>query len=455
MTDRRILIFSIACLPSLIYLFYINLSLAPGIRNDRFDKDFKEYYLAIAQSNNVTEHKLRKQISSLLDHRLYPDPNDPPAKYSWVGMLSGNDSISLTSGTLHFAYLLETGRSSKSTLIISSLILTSSLLLGISNITHNTLTWLFRFSLFPNKSYLIYKNDLFVKRNVGMDGQIRLLGTIKALIAFLPGWLFGLLVGSLSGELDIFFKNPLVPPYLVVSAHLYCVCAGGIVVIFIEQLVLFTLMRFDINVNKIYMDNILVATMGIVISTLIYRNGFGTTTSVTLGFLLFTFIRDGGFRNSSGKNIINHHSVKYGYSISFPTSWKRCSLLRSFISSGGQFAISHQTNRATLNISIGPLDPPEWSDKEKRAAALRSFLILSLGEKNQISILTSETFGNEINAVVAEYIQPGVIRSVPIHGLAGLISTYHNNLEYVIQWTALPDLKDEIVSILNSFEFQQ
>jgi hypothetical protein len=292
MDERGHLLLSWAALPGVLLLLVVSLSSTPTFRGPDLETDFREYYTAVATKDHAREALYEERVARFLDFRLWRKPA-PVASYSWVGMFSGNDTVSLTSGTLSFAYLLRTGKSTGPLLVVSSLVLTALLLVGLTSMTHNILTCIFRFPSSPNRSYLIYRDKLFTELDVGANGAIGMGGAIGVMLAFLPGWLIGVAVGYVSGDFSLYLETPVVAPYLVFAAHLYCTCAGGLVVLLAVQVLRFALLRLDINVTGIHFDEVTVAALGVVSSTLIFRNDIGTSTAVTLAATFCTLRRGG------------------------------------------------------------------------------------------------------------------------------------------------------------------
>lgn len=60
----------------------------------------------------------------------------------------------------------------------------------------------------------------------------------------------------------------------------------------------------------------------------------------------------------------------------------------------------------------------------------------------------------ESNVVFAEYIAQRDIRDVSVKVIEGFISIIHNELEYTIQWSAMPEYESQVRAIIASFKFE-
>ncbi len=294
MNKRNGLYLSAMILPALLYLIWASLYLSPIVHRNNFENDFKDYYLANANGKHDIEQYFQSKINKyldLVDLRIWSDSGAPIAKYIWIAMFSGNENVSLTSSSVHFSYLIENDDSTTGlTLIIASILYTSLLLVGVTEISHNILTYILRLHITPTISYLTYVTQHFKDLCVDARGEVVVIGYIKALLAYIPGWLIGLYIGYISGEYDIYIKSPLINPYLFVFAHLYCACAGSIVILAAQQIIRFLFMRVDIDIITSYLDDVICAVGSVAISTFVFNNGFGTTIAVTLGTLFYTVV---------------------------------------------------------------------------------------------------------------------------------------------------------------------
>lgn len=148
-------------------------------------------------------------------------------------------------------------------------------------------------------------------------------------------------------------------------------------------------------------------------------------------------------------------NTEYGFSFTIPTGWVKQRLVQQFLSTGGQVAISHETHKATFNVSVGPPDRLEWREKETRARAVRDFLTRVQGRIGSVKVMTSTSAGGESNTVSAEYIAQRDIWGVSVKVREGLISIIHNELEYTIQWSAMPGYESQVREIIASFKFEK
>lgn len=463
MVDRKYgLYLSFVALPALIFIVYISVYTTPLIHSSDLDKYLKKYYLAYAQDDKSAEFDYRQKIFHVIDHRLWPDPSEPLAKYIWVGMLSGNEDIALVSGSVHFSYLLKSKKATNFIIILSAFFYTSCFLVGVIGICHNILTYIFRFYISPNRAYLIYFTNHCKELNIDYSGKVSGIGYAKALFAFFPGWLIGLLIGYYFGSYNLYLQNPIVSTFLFGGAHLYCACTGSILIIIIQQIIGFLLMRFNIDIINSYIDDFICVLFGVSISTIVLKNGLGITVSVTLGTLLLTIAKNSAVRlrnkyvwdlEEDTDNDRTYVNEKYSFSFTIPTGWKRRKLVREFRNTGGQIAITHKYGRATFNLSVGLLDHQEWIDKETRASAAYAFLLNAPSKNENIKINTLKAISGEQNVVYAEYKGRWPIAGIDLKGKNGLISIYHNALEYVIQWVALPEFEDSVYGIISTFKF--
>lgn len=146
-------------------------------------------------------------------------------------------------------------------------------------------------------------------------------------------------------------------------------------------------------------------------------------------------------------------NTEYGFSFTIPAGWVEQRLIHQFSSTGGQVAISHKSHKATFNVSVGPPDRPEWRTKSIRANAVRDFLARAPGRIGSVAETTSTPVGGESNTVSAEYIAQRNVRGASARVKEGMISIIHNELEYAIQWSAMPGYEDQVKVIVASFKF--
>ena len=152
-----------------------------------------------------------------------------------------------------------------------------------------------------------------------------------------------------------------------------------------------------------------------------------------------------------------YRNDRYHFSFTIPRNWERRPLVREFTATGGQVAIALRRRgrhfNATFNVSVGPLDRPEWKDKEVRAAASREFVVSSEPQHLHLTVTTSDTIGGEGNTVCVEYRRRGILDGQPTEDRNGLISILHNGFEYAIQWGASPDFEHAVKAVIASFTF--
>lgn len=552
-------------LPALLYIIGMSVFFSPGVQGVNLENDFKNYYLAYSDAKPDALSGSQRRIQQILHSipRIRRSPDTSLERAIWVGMLSGNENIALTSGAVHFSYLIENDKTTSIfTLILSCLIYTSCFLVGVSGIWHNVLTYVMRLDIFPTKCYLRYAVQYFKDLSTNNKEQkVPLKGYVKALYAYIPCWLIGLVIGYINGDYHMYIQSSVVPGYLLICAHLCCVCIGSSLVLSINQVILFLLMRINVDVVTRYVDDVICAVVAIGISKWIFNNGLGTTIAVTLATLLYTIMMNNrtravsvdeyektalsaiGYANiglhyhrkrkiqnaidmfkraidiytdhgqindtapvyaslgkvyldngdlglaedtlqqaltiyrrrSHAQEAINtitalfdliaeqkqsceepsaYTNAEYGFSLIIPAGWLKQKLVQQFSNTGGQIAISHNTHKATFNVSVGPPDRPEWKAREARANAVKEFLASTVGRIGSITITTSVAVGGEPNTVAAEYQTEKEIRGVKRKRRDGLISIIHDGLEYALQWSAERDLEKQVKEIVDSFKFE-
>jgi hypothetical protein len=162
--NKQIKIFwSMIALPCLLYIIGMSVFFSPSVQGINLENDFKNYYLAFADGKDAPSGSQQK-IQHILDsiYRIRRSSDTSLERAIWVGMLSGNEDIALTSGAVHFSYLIENDKTTSIfTLILSCLIYTSLFLVGVSGIWHNVLTYVMRLDVFPTKGYLRYAVQYF------------------------------------------------------------------------------------------------------------------------------------------------------------------------------------------------------------------------------------------------------------------------------------------------------
>jgi hypothetical protein len=328
---------------------------------------------------------------------------------------------------------------------------------------HNLLTFLFRLDLSPTRAYLEYFGDFSEELDLGRSNNVSLTGQYKALLGFFPGWLIGLLIGIVLGDYSLYLQNPLGSAYLFVSAHLFFTCAGAILVVIAQSIICFALMKQNISIVDSYLDEIIGAIAGILIVSFLFDNGLATTVAVTAAVLLYTFIGNSSIRhrkrsirvsmNGTTAQDYIYENTKFNFSLTIPAGWKRTGLDRQFAATGGQLAILSPHANAKLNVAVGQLGNPEWVDQEARARAIHQHLLLAPTQNREIQVRTPKEIAGEPNCVQAEYIGDWSALGGPEQGRSGLISMFHNDLEYAIQWVSEPDCEQVIYGIIDSFGF--
>ena len=303
MSKQIKLFWSIIALLALFYIIGMSVYFSPGFQGVNFENDFKNYYIAYSNGNSDvlsdSQQRIQKIIGSI--YRIRRSPDTSLEKDIWVGMFSGNENIALTSGTVHFSYLIENDRTTSIfILVLCCLFYTSFFLVGVSGIWHNVLTYIMRFDVIPTKCYLRYATQYFKSLSTeGKEQKVTIKGYIKTLYAYMPIWLIGLVIGYINGDYYMYVQSPVVPTYLLICACLYCVCIGSSLVLSINQIILFLLMRFNVDVVTKYVDDVICALLAIGISKWIFNNGLGTTIAVTLATLLYTIIMNNRTRSVS------------------------------------------------------------------------------------------------------------------------------------------------------------
>lgn len=562
--NKQIKIFwSMIALPALLYIIGMSVFFSPGVQGVNLENDFKNYYLAYSDGKPDALSGSQQRIQQIIDSipRIRRSPDTSLERAIWVGMLSGNENIALTSGAVHFSYLIENDKTTSIfTLILSCLLYTSLFLVAISGIWHNVLTYVMRLDVLPTKCYLRYAVQYFKDLSTdNKEQKVPLKGYVKTLYAYIPCWLIGLVIGYINGDYHMYVQSPVVPDYLLICAHLCCVCIGSSLVLSINQIILFLLMRINVDAVTKYVDDVICAMVAISISKWIFNNGLGTTIAVSLATLLYTIMMNNrtravsveeyektaltalGYSNlglhyhkkrrvqdaigmfkqaieiytdlgqindtapvygSLGKVYFDnwdldlaedalkqaltiykrrphaeeairtitallgliaerrqscnerctYTNTTYGFSFIIPAGWLKKKLVQQFSITGGQIAISHKTHRATFNVSVGPPDRSEWTEREARAIAVRDYLRSVPERIGDIEVNTSISVGAESNTVSAEYETD--VGHASRKRLSGLISIIHNGLEYAIQWSAERDFKEQVKEITNSFKFE-
>ncbi|MBN2019754.1 MAG: tetratricopeptide repeat protein [Sedimentisphaerales bacterium] len=294
MSKQNKIFWSMITLPTLLYIIGMSVFFSPCVQGVNLENDFKNYYLAYSKGKPDALSGSQRRIQQILDSipRIRRSPDTSLERAIWVGMLSGNENIALTSGAVHFSYLIENDKTTSIfTLILSCLIYTSLFLVGVSGIWHNVLTYVMRLDVIPTKSYLRYAVQYFKNLSTeNKEQKVPLRGYVKTFYAYIPYWLIGIVIGYINGDYQMYVQSPVVPGYLLICACLYCVCIGSSLVLSINQIILFLFMRFNADVVTRYVDDVICAVLAIGISKWIFNNGLGTTIAVTVATLLYTIM---------------------------------------------------------------------------------------------------------------------------------------------------------------------
>ncbi|HEX8072432.1 MAG TPA: hypothetical protein VF546_20970 [Pyrinomonadaceae bacterium] len=155
-------------------------------------------------------------------------------------------------------------------------------------------------------------------------------------------------------------------------------------------------------------------------------------------------------RRAGADGAHRYANAEYGFSLTVPAGWVVQRLVSEFSSTGGQVAVSHKTHKATLNVSVGPTD---LRTREARADALRAFLAGVPERVGDYRVTSAVAVAGEPNAVCGECSTRRVVGGAPQLHKAGLLTILHNDLEYVVQWTAAAGYEDEVQAIVASLKF--
>lgn len=147
-----------------------------------------------------------------------------------------------------------------------------------------------------------------------------------------------------------------------------------------------------------------------------------------------------------------YHDSRHGFSFCIPSGWLKQKMDPQFVRSGGRVAISHKTHAATLNVSAGPLDRPEWSLPEVRVVAAQDMLLKAPGLVGRVDVKTLAPISGEENVVIAEYHTRATVAGVKRQRNNGLVSILHDGTEFVIQWSAEADFETQVRDMIASFE---
>ena len=117
-----------------------------------------------------------------------------------------------------------------------------------------------------------------------------------------------------------------------------------------------------------------------------------------------------------------HVFEENGFKMTIPKGWQKQRRKLVFIITGGKIAYTSPDKEASINISTGKLDRPEWSDRFVRKMAMNRFLS---GNPNSDYIEELDIMlGGEENTI--GFSHAGML------GFEKIISSYHYGTEYVI-----------------------
>lgn len=182
----------------------------------------------------------------------------------------------------------------------------------------------------------------------------------------------------------------------------------------------------------------------------LYRSRFDAGEEISAAKTLLGLISE---RRQSSDEPRNYVDMEYSFSFMIPPRWVRQELVYQFSSTGGRIAVSHISHAATLNVSAGTPDRPEWVSKSARASSVNDYVRSVAGRVGSFDVRTSEWIAGESNAVVAEYQIEVTVRSERRRRTAGFISVIHGDVEYVLQWSSELHLESQLRQILSSFAF--
>jgi hypothetical protein len=150
---------------------------------------------------------------------------------------------------------------------------------------------------------------------------------------------------------------------------------------------------------------------------------------------------------------ISFHDPLFGFSFDIQPGWVKQPLSATFSRTGGRIAVSHFSHAATFNVSAGVLDRPEWCLLEVRASSVEDFVRPIPGRVSEVEVDTTTPIAGEENVVIAEFDARHEIAGHPRVRKHGFLSIFHKGTEYVIQWSAEPQLQAETRQMISSFKF--
>jgi len=298
MNKLTTILWSFIVLIATLYLIRLSVFLSPYIQGVNIENDFKNYYITNFSGKIDSQSDFKKKISIILNSipRIRNNTNDSLKSRIWICMFSGNENIALTSGAIHFSYLIENDKTTNIlTLILLCIFYSTSYLIVLSAIWHNVLTYVMRFETFPTKCYIRYyvqytKDFSQNKNNILQADSIK--EYWKIIFTNIPIWLIGFIIGFLNKDYNLYIESPVIPLYLFIFLFVYCVCVGSLLVVSLNQIILYFFMRINVDVVTTYVDDVICALLGIVVSKWIFNNGLGTTVAVTIVSLIYTIIQN-------------------------------------------------------------------------------------------------------------------------------------------------------------------
>ena len=184
----------------------------------------------------------------------------------------------------------------------------------------------------------------------------------------------------------------------------------------------------------------------------LYQNRFDAGDEISAAKSLLSLISE---RRQCSDQSYTYVDDQYPFSLIIPPQWVRQELVHQFSSTGGRVAISHISHAATLNVSAGRPDRPEWASKSARASFVNDYVRNVDGRVGHFDVRTSEAVAGEANAVIAEYQIEVIVRGKPRRRQAGFISIMHQRVEYVMQWSAERHLESQTLGIISTFAFNE
>ena len=145
---------------------------------------------------------------------------------------------------------------------------------------------------------------------------------------------------------------------------------------------------------------------------------------------------------------MRYANKRHNFSIELPNGWRKERRKLLFIFTGGKVAFQSEDKRATINVSVGKLDRPEWSDQATRKSDMVTFITSAPGNySSQDHGELGIKLGGEENTVAFWHRWST--------GFGTIISAFHNDIEYVVQSnnSAYPAHHKDVESAVESFQF--